>query len=116
MCDVSSHSNCYADLMFVISYPRLANNSDSWQFLFPETPVNCLPVTFRLAPCRCLLLLSQKWLSVFVLCGASVFVKEMRVHDLAIPPVTSNLTAWLGQGHLLKHDTRRLIITLVKVM
>lgn len=109
-------ADCYANLMFVISYLCLANNSDSWLFLFLETPVNGLPVTFRLAPCRCLLLLSQKWLSVFVLCSASVFVKEMRVHNLAIPPVTSNLTAWLGQGHLLKDNTRRLIITLVKVM
>lgn len=71
------------------------DNSNPWLFL--ESTVPGLAVTISHVPLSSAASSSfsypQKWLCVFVLCSVNVFVKKMRVHDLAIPPVTSNLTA-----------------------
>lgn len=86
----------YANLTFANSNLFFSNNSNPWLFL--ETTVPGLAVTIRHVPPLPPPSLSQKWLCVCVLCSASVFVKEMRLHDLTIPPVTSNLAAQLARA------------------
>ncbi len=85
----------YANLTFV--NPNLfffSYNSNPWLFLESTVPgwavtISHVPLTASSSSSSS----PQKWQCVFVLCSVNVFVKKMRVHDLAIPPVTSNLTA-----------------------
>lgn len=80
----------------------LSNKCNPWLFLRSAVPGWAVTISRVYCPLflfHLLFLLTPFCRSgcvLFVLCSVNVFVKEMRVHDPAIPPVTFDLTAGSG--------------------